>query len=404
MSWVVRETMLMCILAAAMLAGVAGCARHSHPVASKPVSKPLYIAPPDRVQTSTLLDFDNALDTTFIDAPAVRVTDDPMRAGNRVLVADGGIRANLTSLVRGRDIGGVWDVIGLRIWSNQATTCKIDLAGPTSSSTQVSLMANVWTKVWMSAPRLLPASTMLATTDSAPDASNDHLKLSVSSAGQAHLLVDDVALAQSRVTVSQSLVPKSNERWRVVREGLKWIASVEGRPIFELPAAPFVANGYRMLESDPTRALFANDSGSTLCIDRTGRLIEDGDAKLDPTVLMFAKAIAENASPATIEIVGNDGRIERSLPGDRNNDGYDERRGVYAVRAAGIGRVAVRLTRQKATVKWPALEIYDLPPGAVSVWLDGAMIPWAVRAGDGRVIVELPIELELPVEVQVRVK
>jgi hypothetical protein len=374
---------------------------------------PLYIAPADRVQTSTLLDFTSPLDSTFVDAPSVRLADDPAHAGNRALVAEGGIRLNLTSLTRGRDVGGAWDVFGMRVWSDAATTCDVTVVGPPTSPAyplRFTLAAHAWTNIWMDAPRLFsPASASASALTSASTRADDRgasdrfMVVLSQSVPAGHLLIDDVVLAQSRVTVSESTVPRTNEHWCVSRRGLRWIATVDVNVIFTLPAAPFEPGGYRVTASDPTRALFTNDAGTTVCIDRTGRLIEDGRAKLDPRVLKFAKAIAENASPASIEIVGNEGRIERSLPGDHDNDGYDEIRGCYPVHAIA-GRVTLRLTKQHATVKWPVLEVFDLPPGTVSVWVDGEMVPWATRADDGRTIVELPIELERPVEVQIRVK
>lgn len=394
-------------IAASFVLTLAGGCTHTPPARNevrKATSQPLYQAPPDRVQTSPLLDFASSLDTTFVESPSVRIADDPASPGNRVLVADGGVRLNLTSLVRGRDVGGMWDVIGVRIWADVATTCELQLAGgPTAvgTSTRADIPARAWTTLWLA----FPANSTAGGTPATRAVAMDQLSLLVkpASTARSRLLLDDVVLAQSHVTVSASSVPKTNEPWRIVRDGMKWLATIDGRTLFDLPAAPFAANGYRVLESDPTRALFIDPAGSTLCIDRTGRLIENGHAKLDSRVLKVAKAIAENASPASIEIVGDAGRIEQSLPGDADNDGYDERRGCYAVHAAN-GQVAFRLRRRQATVKWPAIEVYDLPPGPVSVWLDGEMIPWAVRAEDGRLIVELPIELQGTVEVQIRVK
>jgi hypothetical protein len=373
----------------------------------KPTAQSLYVAPADRVQTSTLLDFDNPLDSTFVDASSIRLADDPMRAANHTLVADGSIRLNLTSLTRGRDVGGAWDVLGLRVWSDVGTSCDVTLIGPPTSPAyprRFALAAKVWTSIWIEVPRLYVAQPTSVSTQSAIGSASERLQVIVSPIDRAgRVLIDDVMLARSHATVSESTVPTTNQRWCVSRRGLEWIATVNGEAIFTLPAAPFVPGGYHVMASDPTRALFTNDAGTTVCIDRTGRLIENGRTKLDPRVLKFAKAIAENASPALCEVVEGEGRIERSLPGDHDNDGYDETRGCYSVHAVA-GRATLRLTRQGATVKWPVLEVFDLPPGPVNVWLDGDIIPWAVRTEDGRVIVELPVELERPIEVQIRVK
>ena len=51
---------------------------------------------------------------------------------------------------------------------------------------------------------------------------DQELRLSIRSLDGKPLQIDDIVLAQSRTTVSQSVVPQSGESWRVGRSALRW--------------------------------------------------------------------------------------------------------------------------------------------------------------------------------------
>lgn len=377
--------------------------------ASTPTKKVVRYTPPaDQYVKSKLIDFDSPYDTTFLIARDVKLTDDPDQPGNRVLNA-ASAQIKLGALVRGRDFPGAWDLLGVRVRSAQSTPITLDLVAVSTPTTNrvangtavppagapmrsASAQAEgAWTIQWIELkafPTSMPA--------------NADLVLRIRSNDGTALLIDDVLLAQSHTVVSQSAVPQSGEPWQVRRSALKWQVMVGEKEIFSLAAAPFIRDGYRAIEANPVRAVFASATGM-VAIDRTGRVIENGEAKLDAGVMSVAKTVAENESPAIIEVASEFGRIERNLPGDQNNDGYDETRGCYTV-IASAPRLNITLTPQKFPVKWPVIEIVGLPAGTVSVWLEGQTVPWVTRLSDGKVIVELPIRLERPVAFQVRVK
>lgn len=359
------------------------------PVAQKAAR---YVPPADQYVKSKLLDFDSPYDTNFVVAGGVRLVNDPQQPGNRVLLAPTAT-IKFTSLIRGRDFPGMWDLIGVRTRSEQGGTLRLGLttSGGTRLAQNDATTTADWSVQWLELQKL-PASM----------ASDGELLLSVESTDRKAIYIDDILLAQSRTVVAQSTVPESNEPWRVTRSGLKWYVTAGEQTLLSLPAAPFVGEGYRVVESNPVRTVFASPA-STIAIDRNGRLIENGKTKFDPTVSKFAKAVAENASPASIEVGEDEGRVERTLPGDKDNDGYDESRGCYTVRASA-SRLNVRLTPGNSAVRWPVIEVIGLPTGAVSVWLEGQLVPYVTRLSDGKVMIELPIRLERAVEAQIRVK
>jgi hypothetical protein len=378
------------------------------PTPSRPLaSAPRYQPPPDTYVRSLLLNFDSPDDVAFIDSPGVRITADPETPSNRVLLAKSA-SIKLDALMSGRPFPGRWDLLALKLRGTRHGAVQVSLSGPPlpQPSSSFKVTPDQWSTVWFDLSSIKFGAGSEPTTTSAPDAQPTQASTSPTAPfilrllADQDVLLDEVALAQSATQVASSTLPQTPLTFLVRRKALQWQVLLGGELVLKLPALPFVADGYRVVEANATRVLFATaEQDRTICIDRTGRLIENGKTRLEPAVMKHAKAVAENASPAKVEVSG-EGRVERSLPGDRNNDGFDETRGVYTVRAAG-NRVTVRLTRQNATVRWPVIEVYDLPAGAVSAWLEGQVLSTATRLPDGRVVLELPIQLERPTTVQI---
>jgi hypothetical protein len=93
--------------------------------------------------------------------------------------------------------------------------------------------------------------------------------------------------------------------------------------------------------------------------------------------------------------------LNRSTPGDANNDGYNEARGAYQVIASGP-RVELTITPRTSALARPVLEIAGLPPGNVLVNMEGQLIAGAVRLSSGDLLLELPAKIERPTIVNVR--
>lgn len=383
----------MVILASALTGCTYVDERQSASSAPVPTRKTVrYMPPADQYVKSKLIDFDSPYDTTFLTARDVKLTEDPQSPKNRVL-SSATAQVKLGALVRGREFPGTWDLLGVRVRADRKTpaTLVLQSTGGTVFQTQPISADAEWDVSWIEL-RALPTSMP----------SNEDLLLVVKSISGTALMIDDIFIAQSHTILSQSQIPQTNEPWLVRRSGLKWQVLVRENEVLSLPAAPFVPEGYRVIEANPVRVVFVSGN-DTIALDRTGRLIQNQKTRLDASVMGFAKTVAENDSPATIEITDDDGRVERNLPGDLDNDGYDETRGCYSVRATA-SRLNVRLSPQKHPVKWPVIEVIGLPAGVVSVWLEGQLVPWVTRLSDGKAIIELPIQLERAINLQVRVK
>jgi hypothetical protein len=111
----------------------------------------------------------------------------------------------------------------------------------------------------------------------------------------------------------------------------------------------------------------------------------------------------QQVSPAEIELAESSGRVDRSSPGDVNNDGYNESRGSYMVVANGP-RLALIITPRSTAIAQPILEISELPPGNVLVTVEGRLVEDDVRLNDGRLLVKLPGRIERPTSVNIRVQ
>ena len=408
-----------------------------------------YVPPPDRILTSPITRFDSPYDGAFITATrdaagqsTAEIAADPSDPTNKLLsFAEGGsARINVTALVRGREFPGPWDLIGVRYRAAAGSPREPDLAFErvrgTSRSAQRHLSSSTpdgqWHWLWFEIPSDQPQSPLAlpeksATTQPAQsrpatvstDAASTFILSCAATAGAFE--IDDLVLAQSRVDVCASTVPVSGEAWLVRRKGRSWEFAWNTRVIHREPAVPFAENGYAVLEADPTRVLFRSPTAGTLAVNRVGRVIRDGRVERDAALgtVREASASSDPAASLRVEIISTDGntateedgagRIDRTQPGDHDNDGYDETRGCAVVRAAGR-RIGVRLSARggsggrRAVMVWPILEVLDLPPGEVSVNVAGQAVPWATRLPDGRVVIELPTALTDQTDVQVRVR
>ena len=109
----------------------------------------------------------------------------------------------------------------------------------------------------------------------------------------------------------------------------------------------------------------------------------------------------QHATPAEIGIPDSMGRVNRSTPGDGDNDGYNEARGAYQIVASG-SRIELALSPRTAVLSRPVLEIAGLPAGTVRVTMEGRLVPGALRLPSGDVLIELPGPIARPTLINVR--
>jgi hypothetical protein len=112
---------------------------------------------------------------------------------------------------------------------------------------------------------------------------------------------------------------------------------------------------------------------------------------------------AEHRAPAAVSIVPEQGRLNRTSPGDADNDGYNELSGDYKI-VAEAKQIDVTLTPHTPRLTDPALEIAGLPAGKLIVTVDGRLIDDCVRLANGNVLIVLPLELDRAATVSVRVR
>jgi hypothetical protein len=97
------------------------------------------------------------------------------------------------------------------------------------------------------------------------------------------------------------------------------------------------------------------------------------------------------------------GRLNRTAPGDANNDGFDETRGSYSIIATGP-RLELQILPRSVPVARPVLEISGLPPGEPLVTVEGQLIDRTARLPDGTLLVELPLQFNRPLAVNLRIQ
>lgn len=197
----------------------------------------------------------------------------------------------------------------------------------------------------------------------------------------------------------------AGERWSVTRSGGAFVIDHPGRFSFSIPTAEAQADGWTIVEASPARVRFTSKGQpSSLTVYADGRAYCDGEYKSMNAAMTDAGALAaSHQSPAEISVPQLLGRVDRSSPGDANNDGYNESSGSYEVVAFGP-RIEVTLAPRTAVLSRPVIEIAQLPGGTVLATLEGQLISSPVRLANGNVLIELPARLQRAAVVNVRVE
>src|SRR5581483_3426317 len=112
---------------------------------------------------------------------------------------------------------------------------------------------------------------------------------------------------------------------------------------------------------------------------------------------------ASHRPPAEISVPAELGRLDRNTPGDANNDAYNEIRASYEIVSFGR-RVEITVTPRGVPALRPVFEIAGFPPGKVLATLQGRLITQIDRLPNGNVLVELPVKIDLPTTLNVRVE
>jgi hypothetical protein len=217
--------------------------------------------------------------------------------------------------------------------------------------------------------------------------------------------LDDVTLVDNHESVVDTTRGGSPDGWRVRRRGLYYVVDAPGRFSFGVPTAHAEQGGWAVADACASRVRFASSNApGSLTIYSDGRMYWGGAFRsVAPALADAAEQARQHETPAEIDVPDAMGRVNRSSPGDANNDGYNEARGAYQVIASGP-RVELTITPGTSTLSRPVLEIAGLPAGNVLVNMEGRLVAGALRLSNGDVLLELPANIERPTLVNVRVQ
>lgn len=373
-----------------------GPAAPAPPAASKPTTlhSSNVAASQAAKRRSVLLDFEHESDQLFAIATptTAKIASSPGGAGTALKLAPGTRRleVKLASILSGRAFPGAWTL--LRVSLTAATDCAMTLAYVVDGKPQVSA------PIMLSAEKPRTVAIDLTTLPAVNDVGS--LELIFPSGSPADFCVDDLELIDN----ADTLVDGRDGGLTLQQKGLTLTASRSASFKLRLPLAESPAGGWNVVEANALRARFHSDrpSESELTLYDDGRMLTSGVfGAISASVRDDPRYRAGHASPAEIYVPEEQGRVDRNTPGDANNDGYNERLGVYCI-VAGASRIDVTIRPRDVAVPRPIVQISDLPAGDIRATVEGRLIDRVVRLPDGAVLLALPLRVERATTVSVR--
>ena len=380
------------------------------PLKTEPIGVQMTRAEPRLAGTPfrVLLDFERATDAAFIlpRGPACQTSPDAAHTGQASLklVGPGTVDVKLASLLSGTPFPGTWTLAGGYFRPATAASAgaatRITLAYRLPSAEQPVAQRTID----LSDPeRWSPVFLDLTSLAAAGSAEVGQLTIQVEG-GAAYC--DDILLVNNATTF-EAPPPDSTPGvgWTIKQAGYDILVERFGRFRVTLKTPEAQADGWTVEEANDLRTRLASVGGQHWTIYLDGRQYRDATfSSLLPgpgnALEYFAQ---QHASPAEPIVPDEFGRIDRDTPGDRNNDGYNERRGSYQLVAKGT-RFEVLLRPHATPLVRPVLEISGLAPGEALVTVEGQLIEKSTRLANNNLLVELPIALRRPTTVNVTVR
>lgn len=385
---------------------LAGCRRHIAPLPrpAEPIAAQLARAMPEMKgqHFRTLLDFENASDAVFVAGPtngAPVITEKTAHTGRYALAAGSSLSFRVSPLLYGQKLPGPWTLLGVYLRGDVAGTVDVSCAvnGEVISTSRQRFAPGAWTLATVDladTPQLVERLNNLG-----PD---DLVTLRCGFSVPA-VAVDDLLLMDNTARLV-STDESGFSGWTIARRGNAVLIDAPGRFNMRLDAAG--ERAWRIEEVNDLRTRLHSSGSDTrdLTVYVDGRSFWDGKyrslAGKDPARAAVGE---ELRTPGVMTVADGLGRLDRGTPGDEDNDGFNERRGAYQLVATGP-RLDCTLTPSKAAITWPVLEVASLPPGVVLATIDGRLIEHTTRLADGKVLIKLPVRLELPASVQISVR
>lgn len=344
---------------------------------------------------SDLLNFESSSDLVFLESPGTRAEID----SNRVHTGRSSVRLGSTTTIRlgsvlgNREFPDTWTLMGGYFWSDRPAklTLTWQMGQTVLSKQTTSLPPRQWT----------PAMVDLLLAPRVPAGSEMVLSIGLDAPGGVWL--DDLILIDN--TAFLLGVTDGQSDWTLSRRGFGYYCMSRDLFAFRLPSIESDAAGWKVEEANPVRMRFSSSGAEkSLTVYRDGRSYRDGVfAGLSDETRAQPLWQQQMQSPAQIQVAESMGRVNRTSHGDANNDGFNESRGAYAVLAAGP-RLELMVLPRSVPVLNPVLEVGGLPAGQALVTVEGSLVERTARQGDGTLVVELPLRIDRPVTVNVRVQ
>jgi hypothetical protein len=401
-------------LSAAVAVAGCGVSQTSAPPAPPPLTAPpiglevMRAAPELKVQRfNTLLDFESDADPVFVTAAASSASVSPPQlfeaeahTGTRSLqIGTGGesVSVKLSSLLSGRAFPGKWTLAGGYLAAKQPTPVTLSLVdggGQVLVKRSMTVLPGKWR----------PAMLDLVNVPHDLSSGGRPFTLQIAAAGP--VLLDDVMLVDNTQTLVDGAAIDAPTQFTVRKEGLRVICEYPARFSVTLDAAEGRPDGWFLDEQSPLRArLTSGGATKDLVVYQDGRSYWDGAYKpLSSLAKEQGEWASGHAAAGTVSVsTTTPGRVLRTTPGDRDNDGYNERLGAYMLEAGGA-RLEFVLAPQASSLLRPVIEIAGLPAGKPLVTIEGRLVETSYRLPDGRLLLELPVRVDRPVTVNVRIQ
>jgi hypothetical protein len=398
---------------------------------------------------STLLDFEMDADGVFVAmSPPGRMVWDRSHTGRRsLLIAPGTSRVaiKLSSVLSGRQFPGEWTLVGAFLYCDEPIDVTIAVEGDDLNDLnvpprRVQLSSATWSialadlsNVPHSETANIADNTRLVITlpPNAPAVWCDDVLLinntrAIVSGATSEARAPDDPMLSATASVSEeytatrignappiiapappttAATPDDAPAWSIQERGLSYVAQRPGRFNFKLLTAEASRSGWQIEEANPIRARFvSNGKTKHLTVYSDGRSFWDGELKPMSADVRDDRGCTEpHKSPAEIQINAERGRLNRNTPGDANNDGYNEQRGAYQLVADGA-RLELTIIPHTSWITRPVFEISGLPPGNLLVTIEGRLIEPGIRLADGSLLLELPVRIDRPTAMYLRLQ
>ena len=354
---------------------------------------------------STLVGFEAASDTVFVTPTGGEVRRDAQhvhtgRAALRVNAA-AAIRVKLGSLVARNAFPGAWTLLGAYAYAPDGAqlviTCQVGQANV--AQRRLAIPPRRWT------PAFLDITNLAETPALAPRGAATSLLIQIESKGA--VWFDDVVLIDNDEDLF--VVPEAGNSldgpWSIRRRGLFFVVTSPGRFATKLLAAESGGPaGWTVDEVGVVRARFSSagrPASATIYPD--GRAYWDGSYRPLSAAAAEPAYVQQHLTPARLELAEEFGRVDRNTAGDADNDGYNESRGAYQIRAAGP-RLEIGFAPRTPTVMRPVFEVTGMPAGKAVVTIEGRLVEGHERLADGTLLIDIPARVNRPTTVSVKIQ